>query len=179
MSILRRIELNHAHPAKSISWEGVTLLLTGAIATAALMLAAQQIDARISVLETDADHLQHPYTSSGLKTQAKGSSAKNEEIKAVQAGMAELSLPWEPLFKALENSNTQKVKLLAMEPDARQHRLRVTAEAAEPQDMLDYVQTLSQQPMLKDVFLLSNERDSGGEKPSIRFVVTAEWVMNP
>lgn len=140
----------------------------------ALGVAVHQVNTQTAALEASADKLRQPHQ---ISTQPQAQAAlQREEIAAAQVAMAELALPWEPLFKALEQTRNPRVKLVGMEPDPKRGKLRITAEANETQDMLDYVLTLSQQPVLRDVFLLHHER-AEGDNDGIRFAVEAVWDM--
>lgn len=169
---MRAIYLNHAIPQEARSWRGMLLLVTGVVLCGVVLLAIQKINVQVETLEADASRFQHPEQSSRHQP---GTALPKEEISAVQAAMAELALPWEALFTALEQTRTPRVKLLSIEPNAKQHKLRITAQAPEMQDMLGYVQLLEQQPMLKDVLLRQHERDDGG----ISFVIDAVWELKP
>lgn len=168
------IKLNHAQVQQHSLWMARVLLIVGALATVGLGAAIHKLNALTSVLEADASHLRHPQ-SAGVQPRMEAA-LQREEIAAAQVAMAELALPWEPLFKILEQTRSPRVKLLGMEPDPKRGKLRITAEANEAQDMLDYVLTLGRQPMLQDVFLLHHERGEG-DAAGIRFAVEAVWDM--
>lgn len=169
---MRAVYLNHAMPQDTLSWRGAALLLAGVVLCVLVLLALQQADAQVETLEADASRLQHPDQST---RHASSPALPREEISAVQAAMAELALPWEALFTALEQTRSPQVKLLSIEPNAKQHKLRITAQAPESQAMLDYVQLLEQQAMLKDVLLRQHERDETG----VSFTVDAVWELKP
>lgn len=86
--------------------------------------------------------------------------------------MDELAIAWEPLLQGLEAIEMDDIKLLAVEPAARQHKLRITAETGTPGQMLDYVQALGQLPMLRNVVLQRQEKSDGGRQV---FSVEAVW----
>ncbi|MEZ0231598.1 MAG: hypothetical protein ACAH12_02060 [Methylophilaceae bacterium] len=171
--MLNRIYLNHAPGLRFINQMGYVLLLTGASAGIALFITAQHFNQRRASLEQDIDQLRQPLVSNVSRNDA-GDGIKHDEFAAVKAVMAELALPWQTLFKTLESINIPDVKLVSVEPNARQHKLRMTAEATNTQTMLEYVETLEKQAIFADVFLMTHERTEGGAMP-IRFVVEATW----
>jgi len=146
---MQTLRLDHGQPIHHQAPISRVLLLLGATAALVAFMALQDIND---------------------KTQ------KRDEILAVKGVMAELALPWQPLFKTLESLSTPDIKLLAVEPNPKQHKVRITAESSDIGLMLDYVQKLARQPVLKDVFLLTHEHTEGGAMP-IRFVVEAAWVQ--
>lgn len=169
---MRAIYLNHADSQLPSHWRGMVLLGIGGLLCMLVLLALQQTDAQVETLEADASRFQHPGQSRSSTSTA---AVPREEMGAVQAAMAELALPWEALFTALEQTRTPRVKLLSIEPNAKQHKLHLTAQAAEAQDMLDYVRLLEQQPMLKNVLLRQHERDEAG----VSFTIDAAWELKP
>ncbi len=84
-------------------------------------------------------------------------------------------MPWEALFQTLERSDRPEVKLLTLEPDIKRRKIRLTAETQDADEMLGYIETLSKQPTLRDVFVTSHER-TRDDAVNIRFVVEANWL---
>jgi hypothetical protein len=171
---MRWVDLDHAAPLTARTWLAHALLLGGVLSAAALLAVLQQVDARTTALESDATRMRLPRMAAAPLSGA-GQALQREEIVAAQAAMGELALPWEPLFRALESVKSPGVKLLALEPDPRRRRLRITAEAASVEEMLNYVEALNQAPLLQDVFLQRQERDEAGR---LKFSVEAIWLMS-
>ena len=175
--MLQRIYLNHASAPRQHNRLGIGLLLGGIAAAFALFLVLQQLDLRQSLLEQDMLRLRQPQAGQAMRLDGKENAARRDEIAAVQAVMAELALPWQPLFTTLESLNLPEVKLLAVEPNPKRHKLRMTAEATDAGHMLAYVDRLNEAPILGDVFLLSHEYKTDGSPLPIRFVVEAAWRL--
>ena len=168
---MRPVKLNHARMQHHRPWLAEVLLVSGCLAAAVLGVALHQVNTKTDALEADASRLRHaPQT----RMQPKAESAlQRAEIAAAQVAMKELMLPWEPLFQALESARAPQVKLLALEPDPRKRKVLISAAAPETQDILNYVLALGRQPMLKDVFLLRQERDEEGG--GFLFSIQAVW----
>ena len=175
--MLQRIYLNHAFASRQHNPLAIGLLLAGMVAAVALFLVLQQLDRRQALLEADMLRLRQPQASQTMHLDGKENAGKREEIAAVQTVLAELALPWQPLFTALEKRNLPEVKLLAVEPHPKRRKLRLTAEAQDVGYMLDYVDSLHGAPILGDVFLLSHEYKTDGGPMPIRFVVEAAWLF--
>ena len=175
--MLQRIYLNHASAPRQHNRLGIGLLLAGIVAAFALFLVLQQLDRRQSLLEEDMLRLRQPHAGQAIRLDGKENAAKREEIAAVQGVLEELALPWQPLFAALEKRNLPEVKLTAVEPNPKRHKLRMTAEATDAGHMLAYVDRLNEAPILGDVFLLSHEYKTDGGPLPIRFVVEAAWRL--
>lgn len=171
---MRHIDLNHARPMSSDMWLQRVLLGLGCVAAIGIVLALNEVDMRTRMLEDDVSRLQNPQAGSRRVSQAEVL-AKTGEIAAVRAVAEELALPWEALFQTLERSDRPEVKLLTLEPDVKRRKIRLTAETQDADEMLGYIETLTKQPMLRDVFVTSHER-THDDVANIRFVVEANWV---
>lgn len=170
---MRKVWLDHAAPPQRKAVGPLLLVASGAIAALMTGLAVYQVHARSSALESDISRLQSPYRPSSGNRAA--TATQQEEMAGARQAMEELALPWEPLFKAVEHSRHNEVQLLVLDPDAKRHRLRITAEAAGAEAMLAYVRQLGMQPMLHKVFLLQHEPGDQSES-AVRFSVEAEWA---
>jgi hypothetical protein len=167
---MRAVKLNHACAPKHNPWPARALLVTGCLVAAGLGVAIHDVDTKMAMVDADAGRLHHPRQET---RQSEAEAAlQRTEMATVQKAMAELALPWELLFRALESTRTPQVRLLAIEPNPRQRKLRISATASDTQDILDYLQALDRQPMLKDVFLLRQER---GDDGNFIFSVDAVW----
>lgn len=171
--MLNRIRLNHAGARQFENPLAYALLFVGIAFAVSLFITTQTLNQQNAVLLNSISQLQRPGdVNRSAKTVIPAD--KQEEISAVRHVMSELSLPWEPLFRTLETLNIPDIKLVAVEPNPRQHKLRLTAEASDTATMLLYVERLSRQPIFKDVLLLTHEQTTNGLMP-IRFVVEAAW----
>lgn len=170
------ISINHAPLPQERPVKGIVTLLLAVACSIALLAWLQQLNSERQRLNTDMQQMQTPVTTSRLN--AKESQAKQQEIAAVQAAMHELALPWQKLFLALESIKVEDIKLASIEPNARLHKLRITANTNEVVNMFKYVRSLSEQPVFNDVLLMSHEFHHDQPMP-VRFVVEAVWIQQP
>ena len=98
------------------------------------------------------------------------------EIRAVNAIIDQLALPWESLFRAIESAAFDKIVLVGITPDAGSGTVEVTGEATDREAMIDYVRRLESQPELHGVYLLSHQFDKRGGARPFRFTATASWL---
>jgi Tfp pilus assembly protein PilN len=179
---MNHIGLNHVLTTNKFNVFAITLLVIGNVLSFALFLYCYQLSSETDALQigvqqrsetTNKPHLSRPLLQSNTKADA----VKNDEVIAVKAAIKEIVLPWPALFKSLESVNSAEVKLLALEPNAKQRTLHITAVALDNDSMMRYVDELTQQKMLKEVVLLSQEStDISGQK-AIRFVIGAAWKI--
>lgn len=175
---MRAVFMNHGQPHAQPVWPRI-LLLTGIAAAAGAVFALQQLEQGQQQLEQMSRMLLAPAgsasrASTGKQDTARLGTKEAEEMKAVQAALSELRLPWQALFYTLEGISMTGIELLTVEPNPKLRRLRLTAEAADSDLMLGYVRNMGTKPVFKDVRLLSQERAESG---AWRFVVEAAWLL--
>jgi hypothetical protein len=171
--MLSCIRLNHTRTKQLENPLGFALLFMGIAMGIALFVAVRNLDQQNGSLVQEIQQLQQPEARSRTVRAIDGA-GRHEEIAAVKSVIVELSLPWESLFNTLETINIPDVKLVAVEPDLRQSRLRLTAETSDIGAMLLYVERIAKQPIFKDALLLTHEQTANSSM-SIRFVVEASW----
>jgi len=173
---VRKVVLNHAVSRDRQVLAGWILLAMGVIAMCLVLYQLRQLGTETRELESELASLQHPQVIPRSKAlPASELAGKREELAAVSKVMQELVLPWEPLFTALENSRLPQIRLVTVEPNPRQHRLRLTLESENQEAMLEYVRILGQLPMLKEAVLQTHEQSHDGRAMPITFVVEAIW----
>lgn len=155
---------------------GVVLAALGAFALSAALVAWWQMsDTRVQtereVRALEARARLHERRIAPVKRQP----ADLDEARAVQRARAELDRPWGALLDALEAAPSGKVALLAVEPDARARKLRVTAEARRYADALAYVAALEAQPLLSGVALTDHSINTSDKEQPLRFSLGAAW----
>jgi Tfp pilus assembly protein PilN len=99
-----------------------------------------------------------------------------EDIKLADSIAERLTLPWAELFQALEASSSRNIALLALEPDVSKRILRITAEARNKTDMLEYVHRLSNDQRLLSVHLMDHQLQAQTPGEPVRFSVQASWA---
>jgi Tfp pilus assembly protein PilN len=97
------------------------------------------------------------------------------QLNAVNGAVAQLNLPWRDMFDALEAATPASIALLSIEPDAKKHLLRATAEAKNSDDMIGYVEELKKQSFFSSVLLTRHEINEQDPNKPIRFQFEAEW----
>lgn len=96
-------------------------------------------------------------------------------VAAINSAVAQLNLPWQALFSSLERIKPNNIALLGLEPNGPKHVLRISAEAKQAEDMLDFVRLLRQQPPFIDALLVKHEVNTLDPNRPLRFTVEAVW----
>jgi hypothetical protein len=98
-----------------------------------------------------------------------------EEYTYAQDTVRRLSVPWQALFRALELAHTDRVVLLAIEPDVENGTLSVSGEAPNYLGVLTYVASLAGQESLRQVHLVRHDIGRDAAKRAVSFAVSANW----
>jgi Tfp pilus assembly protein PilN len=94
---------------------------------------------------------------------------------AVNRVVLQLNLPWRALHDAIAGATPKHIALLALEPDARKHSIKLTAEAQSGEQMIAYIEQLKQQPLFDDVLLRRHEINEQDKNRPLRFQLDAHW----
>ncbi|UVW29954.1 PilN domain-containing protein [Massilia sp. H6] len=97
------------------------------------------------------------------------------QVQAVNNAIMQLNLPWRDLVEAVRAATPPDVALLALEPDARQRSLRITAETRTSDDMLAYVARMQEQGWFASVVLTRHEIAEEDPNRPLRFQLSAQW----
>lgn len=98
-----------------------------------------------------------------------------QQAQAVNAAIAQLNLPWRDLLDAVESATPSTIAVVALEPDARKHIVKGTAEARNGDAMIAYIEELKKQPFFRFVVLTKHEVNAQDPNRPIRFQFEAEW----
>lgn len=98
-----------------------------------------------------------------------------DELAAARETARKISLPWNTLFQALEAAKSDRVALLAIEPDTESRVVVLSAEARDYPSALAYVAVLAAQKGIDRVHLSRHESRQGGSARPVAFTVSAAW----
>jgi hypothetical protein len=98
-----------------------------------------------------------------------------EDLKQAETVVRQLALPWAGMIHAVEGAASADVAVLQMEPDARERRLRLTAEARNEEAMLEYLRRLGREKGLSDAHLASHQVVAEDPRRPIQFTVLARF----
>jgi hypothetical protein len=101
-------------------------------------------------------------------------SVSPEEVAQARETIARLSTPWDELFAALESAASEKVALLAVEPDPKAGTVIISGDSKDYLAALTYVLNLSRAEALGDVYLARHETKGEG-RPAVQFSISAAW----
>jgi hypothetical protein len=102
-----------------------------------------------------------------------------KDLRAAQQVVDQLALPWDELFRTVETAASERVALLAIEPDAQKRELAITGEALDYFAVLTYVARLSEPGQLSDVHLVRHETRQDDPRHPLTFTIAARWRVQP
>jgi|SRR6476620_3826496 Tfp pilus assembly protein PilN len=155
---------------------GLLVLLLGLIAVFVVADFFVQVNRQKSDLENQLASKERKRAPVTRGTAERDNKRTAEDLKLADSIAERLTIPWSNLFDALETSSTSAVALLALEPDVSKRLLRITAEAKDKNDMLDYVRRLSDDPRLVNVHLMDHQLQAQTPGEPVRFSIQASWA---
>lgn len=166
-----RLELDYVAAPRRPVWLGLLLLALALGIAADLALRLHSAQQEISRIET----MQGLQKTDRPAAKPVPTAQLDDQAKAAQAVVRQLSLPWAALVEVLENAAAKDVALLQVQPDAQQRLLRITAQARHHAAMLDYVRKLTAANMLSDVHITSHQTQLDDPQRPLQFTVLATF----
>ncbi|MES2152925.1 MAG: PilN domain-containing protein [Pseudomonadota bacterium] len=151
----------------------LALLLCVAAGSVGYRLWAQQ---RANVLQLAALKPAASAPAPVLPASAPAPQISEAQASVVNAAVLQLNLPWRALRDAIGAATPAEVALLALEPDARKHSIKITAEAKTSDAMIAYIEQLKQQELFVAVTLVRHEINDQDPNKPIRFQLEAQWT---
>lgn len=170
-------------PAPSTGWR--LALLAGGL----LALTAAGVDWIVQARSADALERQLARTQPPVVRSAPLSAqqlrAQEQQLKSIAAAVRELNLPVTRLVKMVQAPPDLRVALLGLDLGGRPPSdtpasrpagaLKIGAEAASAQDMMNYVAYLNEQPLFTSVYLVKHELRGSAPGGPYRFQLEAQW----
>lgn len=178
INTMRPLSLDYRRDNLIQHWVGVGVLILTVAGVAAMGWYYRKIaeqGARLDAQVAQAERKLHPGRS-GVMAAAADAQQTGAEIKAANEVIMQLTLPWNELFNALEEANSNSIALLGIEPNARKRVVRVSGEAKNADALFAYLRVLQANKSMSSVYLKHQQiREQDPEKP-IRFTLDASWT---
>jgi Tfp pilus assembly protein PilN len=171
----RRLELDYIAPPRRARWPGLLLLAVALGLGTELFMRYRDAQLEIARLETAANLVspQRPVLRSVPKERL------DEEVRAAEAVVRQLTLPWAALIETIERAATREVAVLQLQPEAQTRALRLTGEARSREAMFAYVRRLAAAQSLADVHVVSHQVQLEDPQKPIHFAVQAAIKAAP
>lgn len=177
----KRLELELIKPASAFSmwtWLGVALLAVGLTLVAFVWRAYQTLQTQHDAVQTQLQALQQSRQNPALTQAVDAPQINVEQLQGLKLAVNELATPWNALFGALEKSSMNDVAILGLQPDSKKQQVVISGEAKNYPTVLAYIDALSKQPMLADVYLQKHAVNDADKDKPVRFSVFARWKIS-
>ncbi len=174
---MSQLDLDYQTGLKPFPWAGMVLLFVASLVLALVGIYYRGVTERIAYWEVktgQADALGRQVSGSQRETKEVA-----QEIKHANEILSQITLPWDKLFQAVEWSAGKEVALLAVEPDAEKHEVKISGEAKDIAAVLDYIRKLSTQEIFNSVYLQSHQVQQRAPLKPVRFALVAAWKVTP
>jgi Tfp pilus assembly protein PilN len=159
------------------TWIGLLLLVIGAAWIAQVVNTERRLSSQIALAESRQATLAQ--RSDRKPPPVADAATMQLEISQANTILQRLALPWNALFQTLESTRGKSIALLAIQPDAAKHTVRIDGEARSLDALLAYITQLERSKVLDRIYLTSHEvRTEDADKP-VRFALTAHWMERP
>ena len=166
----------HPASARRVRW-GEWAVLAVVLAAGALFAdAVARQRAGIDAQEARRDVLNARLQPAQARAEVVGPELARRIVAANQV-IAELAVPWDALFKAIESADARGLGVMSLAPNARQHALRLTGEARSVPELLAYVDRLAALKVLDEVHLEGYETVQREGIDVVSFTVAATWHL--
>jgi Tfp pilus assembly protein PilN len=152
---------------------GGALLAVGLYQGAQLLALQAQAQAGIRDLETRRS------ADAAIPAPAKADARQVALLRATRQVSTNLATPWSRLLTSLGSTSGKEVALLSIEPSVAKQSVRLTAEARDATQMLDYLSALQHDARLSSVVLVSHQLQVQAPGTPVRFQVQAQWGDAP
>lgn len=98
------------------------------------------------------------------------------ELALARAVVHRIATPWNDLFRALGECDTDGVALLTVEPDTAGGSVQVTAEARDLPAMLTYLARLEARPEFPRAVLVRHEARKSEPRQAVFFIASLTWI---
>jgi len=172
------IEFAANAPRTSTGLRGVVTLCALLCAAAAFVLGQSALEAtRLARTLSDARGDAAPPPAAASRP-GRADADELARVQLVRQTSHSLTTPWADLLGALESVPT-RVALLSIDPSASKRTVLLSAEAARPQDMIDFLNALQNDRRLAHVTLVSHQVQEKAVGTPMRFQVQADWGPQP
>jgi Tfp pilus assembly protein PilN len=169
-----KLDLDFVRSRRRYSWHGALLLVGGIVAAAFGVQQYFAAERAVTALEREL---------AMLARGAGNGTGRNADLDQLRARIVlanqvvrKKTVPWDGLFRDIENASDSRIGLLAVQPDAASGLVRISGEARDAAALTDYITRLEAQPSLRNVHLAGHEIKVNQGRPVVRFDLNATWT---
>lgn len=171
---MKRLDLDFRKTRPASPWAGWVMLAIAVAFAADLGVSYYNVREAVGWKETRLARLGSQAPGAG-RTGTPSRNISAEEITFARETIRRLSVPWDDLFGALESTLTDKVALLAIEPDPKSGTVVISGDGQDYVSTLDYVARLGRTNVLTHVHLVKHELRQDEPRQPVGFSISASW----
>lgn len=179
---MSRLRLKFPYHEQSVPHIDFSILLIGLMILTGVLLQSRYIteevnywNNRVERLEKQQQQKSAPRTRSTPRIREFGQEIR-KEIAQANAILDQLNLPWETLFDSIEHAITEEIALLSLQPNVSNRTLRISGEAKDMSELLDFVEALERESIFENVHLLNYKIKQDNPHRPVIFLLTAAWI---
>lgn len=167
-----KLQLDFVRPRRRYTWLGALLLSSGIALAGFSVQQYFAAEGEIAALERELARLAR---GAGGEPKVDLDRLRARIVLANQV-VRKKTVPWDGLFRDIENASDDKIGLLAVQPDAATGVVRITGEARDTAALTAYITRLEAQPSLQNVYLAEHEIKLNQGHLVVRFNLNATWA---
>ncbi len=178
-----RLRLKFPDHAQSVPHVDYSILLMGLLVLAGVLFQFQQITEEVNYWSNRVERLEKQQQQKATPQRTRSTPRIREfsqeirkEIIKANAILDQINLPWETLFDSIEHAATEEIALLSLQPNIANQSLRISGEAKNMSELLDFVEALERELIFENVHLLNYKIKQDNPHRPIIFLLTAAWV---
>lgn len=168
---MQELDLDFRRTRSAPPWTGRVLLAVAIAFTADLGITYYTVRQAVAQTELRLAKAGRPMRGGAA---APSLSVSPDELAAARETIQRLSRPWNNLFGALEATASDKVALLAIQPDAKAGTVLISGEGENYPAVLAYVAALGHARTLRGVHLVQHGLRED-DKQRLAFSIAASW----
>ena len=179
-----RLRLKFPDNGQSVPHIDYSMLLIGLLTLIGVLLQFQQITEEVNYWTNRVERLEKQQQQKKTAPRTRGTPRIKEfsqeirkEIIQANAILDQINLPWETLFDSIENAATEEIALLSLQPIVSNRTLRISGEAKNMSELLDFVEALERELTFENVHLLNYKIKQDNPHRPIVFLLTAAWIQ--
>lgn len=179
---MSRLRLKFPYHEQSIPYADFLILFIGLLILAGVVLQYRHITEEVNYWSTRVERLEKQQQQKAAPRTRAASRVREfsheirKEITQANMILDQINLPWEMLFDSIESAATEEIALLSLQPSVSNRTLRISGEAKDMSELLDFVEALEREKIFENVHLLNYKVKQENPHRPIVFLLTAAWV---
>jgi len=175
---MRALHLDFEHaPGRNLPWSTILLAL-GAVLATWVVLEYGSVSDELKRWEDKLSDTRRLAKRSlpSFATEEAPTAELAQELKAANAVLDQLSLPWDAVFADVEAAVIPDIALLGVQPDPRARLVNLEGEARDLTALLTFLARLEAAPALGEVHLKRHEIRLSDPNHPLAFTIQARWT---